>query len=144
MNLKSGNILFFLVLIFSVILLPLLMGASIVDLSEEEDPVDDDDLSLLSHFSVAWIRIPVHQLSVLMRAELSIFTLFVVYLGGRSKHRRFNDRTIDHVRALVADSLKTARMRAVFNFNSLSPKRGLLCTDARWMLIFYPNFQEKE
>jgi hypothetical protein len=129
-------------LIFSVILLPLLTGASII-VTPEEDDIVDDDLSLLSHFSVAWIRIPVHQLSVLLRAELSIFTLFVVYLGGRSKHRRFNDRTIDHVRVLMAEYLKTARIRAVFKFNFI-PLRGWLITDTRWVFIFYPSSQEKE
>lgn len=131
MNLKSGIVLFILVITL-VVLLPLLVGASIVDLPEEDD-LTDDDLSIISNFSVAWIRIPVHQLSILLRVGLSIFTLFVVYLGGRSKHRRFNDRTIDHVRALIANSSKTAHIRAVFNFYS---PPGLVYTASRWTVIF--------
>jgi hypothetical protein len=91
-------------------------GSVIVDLPEENNLADDDDFSLISNFSVLWIRIPVHQMSVLLRLGISIFALFVVYLGGRSKHRRFNDRTIDPVNVLITEFLKTARIRAVFNF----------------------------
>ena len=119
MNLKHLNVGFLIVLILSVILLPILMGASILEFSEEDNFADQDDLLIINHFSVAWARIPVHQMSVLFRLGISIFALFVVYLGGRSKHRRFNDRTIDAVNVLNVESfafLKTARIRAVFYF----------------------------
>ena len=91
-----------------------------IDLIEEDDltDTDGDDFSVFSNFPPAWIRIPVHQMSVLLRLGISIFALCVVYLGGRSKHRRFNDRTLDHVNALISyPFLKTALInRAVFNF----------------------------
>jgi len=97
-----------------------LVEASIIDLPEEGDytDTDGDDFSVIINIPPAWVRIPVHALSVLLRLGLSIFALCVVYLGGRSKHRRFNDRTIDHVNALVSYSfLKTALfIRAVFHF----------------------------
>jgi hypothetical protein len=119
MNLKSLNIAFLVCLIISIILLPILMGASIIGLSEEETFVDEDDFLVIHNFSVTWMTIPVTQMPVLLGLGISMFTLFVVYLGGRSKHRRFNDRTIDAISAvniLKADFLKTARLRAVFNF----------------------------
>lgn len=118
------SILLILILMLSVLIAPAFMGASIIDLPEEDDltDTDGDDFSLISHFSPAWIRIPVHQMSVLLRLGISIFALFIVYLGGRSKHRRFNDRTIDHVNTLMSYSLKTALfIRAVFNFLFLAP-----------------------
>lgn len=115
-NLRS--IFLIIILIASAFVLPALMGASLIDMPEEDDFAEEegDDFSLINHFSPDWIRIPVHQLSVLLRLGISIFALFVVYLGGRSKHRRFNDRTIDHINALTAAFLKTALCRAVFIF----------------------------
>ena len=109
------RIILIVILISSVIFLPALMGASIIESPEEDDATDTDgdDFSFISQFSVFWTKIPVHQLSTLLRLGISIFTLFIVYLGGRSKHRRFNDRTIDHVIALKAELLKTALDRAV-------------------------------
>ena len=99
--------------------MPALLGASVIELPEEDDITDpeEDDFGISDSVSADWIRIPVHQMSVLLRLGISIFALFVVYLGGRSKHRRFNDRTIDHVNALMSYSLKTALIhRAVFIF----------------------------
>jgi hypothetical protein len=119
MNPNVRGIFLIIILILCAFLLPALMGASIIDLPEEDDFTDEegDDFSLINHFSPDWIRIPVHQLSTLLRLGISIFALFVVYLGGRSKHRRFNDRTLDDVNALISCSLKTALLvRAVFIF----------------------------
>ena len=116
---KVRNLLLILILMLSVLFVPALLGTSVMDLQEEDDLTDteDDDFSVID-FPPTWIRIPVHQMSVLLRLGISIFALFVVYLGGRSKHRRFNDRTIDHVIALIShSSLKTALInRAVFHF----------------------------
>lgn len=114
------------------------------DLPEEDDFSDEDgdDVSLISNISPDWNRIPIHQLSILLKLGLSIFALFVVYLGGRSKHRRFNDRTIDPVNALTPVSLKTALFhRAVFIFLSfffpLRPsKKYLVCI---FVPILIPN-----
>ena len=135
MNQTTRSIFLILLLITSVLLAPALMGGSIIDsLAEEDDLGDRDEFSLIGTFSILWIRIPVHQMSVLFRLGLSIFALFVVYLGGRSKHRRFNDRTIDAINAvnvLKADFLKTAHTRAVFNFLFIEPNhqevRSNLC-----------------
>jgi len=118
MNQNARSIFLIVVLILSAFLLPVFMGAIMIELPEEDDFVDGegDEFSLLNNYSPDWIRIPVHQLSSLLRLGISIFALFVVYLGGRSKHRRFNDRTLDHVNALISNSLKTALIRAVFIF----------------------------
>jgi hypothetical protein len=47
---------------------------------------------------------------------MSIFALFVIYLGGRSNHKRFYDRTIEPVKLFTFKFLKTALKRAVFIF----------------------------
>ena len=77
-----------------------------LDLPEEDDftekDADGEGFAVISEFPIAWIRIPVHQMSVLFRLGISIFALFVVYLGGRSKHKWFNDRTIDPAEAVFA------------------------------------------
>jgi hypothetical protein len=114
------NIFFIIILMLSILFMPALMGAGVIDLIEDDDltDTDEDDFSTISDFPPAWIRIPIHQMAVLLRLGISIFALFVVYLGGRSKHRRFNDRTLDHVNALISySSFKTALfIRAVFHF----------------------------
>jgi hypothetical protein len=119
MDLKSLNIVFLIVLILSVTLLPVLAGAGILRFSEEDNIAERDDFFIIDNYSATWMRMPVHQLSDFLGFGISIFVLFIVYLGGRSKHKRFNDRTIDLVNALIAAFLKTARLRAVFNFQSL-------------------------
>jgi hypothetical protein len=119
MNQSLRSIFLILILMLSILFMPALMGAGIIDLAEEDDlsDADEDDFSAVGSLPLAWIRIPVHQLSVLLRLGISIFALFVVYLGGRSKHKRFNDRTLDHINALISYPLKTALLtRAVFYF----------------------------
>jgi hypothetical protein len=114
MNSKTPNIVLIIILILFVLVLSILLGTSIIDL-----PEDDHDFSMTSSFPIAWIRTPIHQMASLLNLGISIFTLFIVYLGGRSKHRRFNDRTINSINIFVATLLKTALIRAVFN--SLAP-----------------------
>ena len=123
MDLKSSNIVFLIMLILGVILLPVLMGASNICLSEEDSFADEDDFLIIHNFSVTWMTIPANQMPVILGLGMSMFILFVVYLGGRSKHRRFNDRTIDAINVLKfkADLLKTAHTRAVFNLLILRP-----------------------
>ena len=120
MYLNLRNIFLIIILMLSVLFMPALMGAGIMDLMEEDDLTDpeDDDLSVVNDFPTAWIRIPIHQMAVLLRLGISIFALCVVYLGGRSKHRRFNDRTLDHENDFISyPLLKTALInRAVFHF----------------------------
>jgi hypothetical protein len=114
------RIILILLLILSAIILPVFMGVQMMELPEEDDLTDSDekqdDVSLISNSPLSWIRIPVHQLVVLLRLGISIFALLVVYRGGRSKDNRFNDRTIDPINVLIDGFLKTALLRAVFNF----------------------------
>jgi hypothetical protein len=106
-------------LVLSTFMLPTLIDAGMIDLPEEDDlretDADGDNFSAISEFPIAWSRIPVHQMSILLRLGISIFALFVVYLGGRSKHKRFNDRTIDPAAVLIVN-LKTTLNRVVFIF----------------------------
>jgi hypothetical protein len=113
------RIILILLLILSAIILPVFMRVHMMELPEEDDLTDSDekqdDLSLISNSPLSWIRIPVHQLMVLLRLGISIFALLVVYRGGRSKDKRFNDRTIDSLNVLIDGFLGTALLRAVFN-----------------------------
>lgn len=118
MNQNVRNLFFIISLILSVLFMPALLWTSVIELPEE-DLLDseEDDFASSASLSAYWIRIPVHQMSVLLSWGISIFALFAVYLGGRSKHRRFNDRTLDRVIALISYSLKTALLSgAVFVF----------------------------
>ena len=121
MNLKSLNNVFLILFFLSVILLPFAAGATIIGLSEEDNFANQDNFMIINNISVTWVSIPVHQMPILLGLGISIFTLFIVYLGGRSKHRRFNDRTIAAVNVLKADFLKAARIRAAFNFPFFAP-----------------------
>ena len=77
---------------------------------------EDDDHSLVESFMATWARISVYQMLSGLMLGISIFTLFVVYLGGRSKHRRFNDRTLDSSTFFGGYFFATALFRAVFVF----------------------------
>jgi hypothetical protein len=99
-----------------MILLPVFAGTGIVGLMEDNDYPDDDAAGVIFHFPANWVRIQTHQLSVLLKIAISIFALFVVYLGGRSKNRRFNDRTYDPIKPSFAVFSKTTLNRVVFCF----------------------------
>ena len=98
-----------------------------VDLMEDQD-LFDDDFSVINTFPAAWTGKPVHQMALLLRLGISIFALFVAYVGGRSKAKRFNDRIIDSVTSLITDVPQTALvLRAVFIFlffGRSSPQRN--------------------
>ena len=140
------NLFLILILMLSAFMLPSLMEAGLLDMGEEDDlsdaESDGEGGAFINNFPTAWIRIPVHQLAALLNLGMSIFTLFVVYLGGRSKHRRFNDRTIDHINLSHSFSLKTALLvGAVFIF--LSPHSHLNFSTKYFLPglvpIFFPN-----
>src|SRR5574342_746743 len=100
----SRNFILIIILMLSVILLPVLSTTSMIDLMEEdEDTFNDDDFLAITTFLAAWSRVPVHQMSFLLRLGISIYALFVVYLGGRSKTKRFNDRIIDSIQSLISN-----------------------------------------
>lgn len=119
MNWFNRIIFFFVILMLLLTLIPALTGTGMDGLIEDDDIPDDDDFSFINSVPIAWTRIPIHQLAVMLKMGMSIFVLFVVYLGGRSKARRFNDRTIDAVQSLTRvfyeTALSTCR-RAVFHF----------------------------
>ena len=140
MNQIVRNLLLIFLMLLAAFVLPAWVEVSLLDLPEEDDLTDEDedDSSAIHNFSPTWIRIPVHQMSVLLRLGISIFALFVVYLGGRSKHRRFNDRTIDPVNALTSYSLKTALFNgAVFYF--LCPTLHLTSSTKQFTYRFIPT-----
>jgi len=71
---------------------------------------------------VAWAKMQDQQMLTGLMMGMSVFALVVVYLGGRSNHRRFNDRTIDSINLLYLGVFfsVTALLRAVlFSFDWL-------------------------
>ena len=122
MNPTTRNLLLVTIMLFAV-LLPILMG----NLGLEDDQSDDDGLLGMSSLPMTWInKILVHRIPDLLRFGISFFALFLVFLGGRSKAKRFNDRTIEPNKSLIVAFSKTALfIRAVFNFCVLAPNRVL-------------------
>lgn len=118
MSLTNRNVIFMAMVMLCIILLTVLTG---IIISEEDDQLPEDDFLAAASFAAAWFRIPVYQLSFILMLGMSIFALFVVYLGGRSNHKRFYDRTIDSVKLLPVVFLKTALLRAVFIFLFFDP-----------------------
>ena len=97
-----------------LVLLPVATG--LIGLVEDNELPDEDDFFAVDSLIVAWARITAHQMLSGLLFGMSVFALFVVYLGGRSNHRRFNDRTIDFVNVLRGIFSATALLRAVFVF----------------------------
>ena len=111
MSTTNRNVIFMAMVMLSIILMTVLTG---IIISEEDDQLPEDDFLAAASFAAAWFRMPVYQLSFILMLGMSIFALFVVYLGGRSNHKRFYDRTIEPVKLLTVTFLKTALLRAVF------------------------------
>jgi hypothetical protein len=119
MNLTNRNVIFMAMVMLCIILMTVLTG---IIITEEDDQLPgEDDFLEAGNFAAAWFRIPVHQLSFILMLGMSIFALFVVYLGGRSSHKRFYDRTLEPVKLLTVAFFKTALNRAVFIFLFFDP-----------------------
>ena len=95
MKLTNRNAFLLCIMMLFIILLPVLTG--IAGLTMDNAALEDDDQSLVGSFMAIWTRMQVHQTLSGLILGMSIFALFVVYLGGRSNHRRFNDRTLDSI-----------------------------------------------
>ena len=93
MKLTNRNAFLLYIMMLFIILLPVLTGMA--GLTLDNALLEDDDPSLVGSFMAIWARMQVHQTLFGLILGMSIFALFVVYLGGRSSHRRFNDRTLD-------------------------------------------------
>ena len=93
MKLSHRSIVLFSIMMLFIILLPAVTG--LVGLTVENEFPEDDDYTLANSFMASWARMPIHQMLAGLMLGMSMFTLFVVYMGGRSNHRRFNDRTLD-------------------------------------------------
>ena len=120
MNLTNRGIALIAILMLFIILLPTAVG--LVNLAGGDDSPDDYYLQA-GGFTVAWAKMQDHQMLTGLMMGMSVFALIVVYLGGRSKHRRFNDRTIDSINLLYLGVFfpVTALLRAVlFSFIGFS------------------------
>ena len=118
-------VLFALLIVFLIFLLSAL-GAGMMDFMPDDDTFEEDGLEFMGGILYPWTGTLGYRLLVFLEPGLSIFTLFIVYLGGRAKNRRFNDRIIDDNFVFEGTMLclKTALYRAVFNFRNPLPGRG--------------------
>jgi hypothetical protein len=108
-----SSILFVIIMIL-LVLLPVATG--VLGFIEDDELVDEDDFFTADSLIVAWARMSIHQMLPGLVFGMSVFTLFVVYLGGRN-NRRFNDRTIAANNSLGGSLFATALLiRAVFVF----------------------------
>jgi hypothetical protein len=93
MKLTKRSVVLLALMMLLIILSSVLTG--IAGLTVDTLLPEDDDHSLIGSFMAIWGRMSVHQMLSGLMLGISIFVLFGVYLGGRSNHRRFNDRTLD-------------------------------------------------
>jgi hypothetical protein len=138
MNPTARNLLLVILMLF-VALSPMVMGN--FGLEDEDDHPGDNDLLVMSILPMTWInKILVHRIPDLLRFGISFFALFLVFLGGRSKAKRFNDRTLDSIKPLVVLFSKAALfIRAAFNFCVLAPNRVLQTVSCSGFFV-YPRF----
>jgi len=85
------------------------------------DDLPDDYYLQAGGFTMAWAKMQGHQMLLGLRIGMSVFALFGVYRGGRSDHRRFNDRTIASINLFRGIFSVTALLRAVFVSFRLAP-----------------------
>jgi hypothetical protein len=114
-NESKSVILLMSIAVLFLLIMTVLPAISIIGLPED-DSYNGDGFFPFNNSWDGWIVSPVYERVVVLNFGVSVFALYVVYLGGRSKHKRFNDRTIDKIDLLETESLKTALIRAVFNF----------------------------
>ena len=114
MKLSHRSKVLFSIMMLFIILLPAITG--MVGLTVENEFPEDDDYTLAHSFMASWARLPVHQMLSGLMLGMSMFVLFVVYMGGRSNNRRFNDRTLDSINLFRGIFFATALFRAVFVF----------------------------
>src|SRR4026207_2339237 len=99
MNLTNRSIILLTILILFVFLLPAITG--LVGLIVDNELPDGDDYDAFAGSTVlALARMMVHPVLSGLMLGISVFALFGVYQGGRSSHRRFNDRTLDSINLL--------------------------------------------
>ena len=122
---SNRSIILVIILLLFIFLLPAITG--LVGLMVDTELSDSDDFeTLVNSFIASVARITVPPMMSGLMLGMSIFTLFVVYQGGRSNRRLFNDRTIDVVNLLRGIFSETALFRAVFVFLDHDPnhKKG--------------------
>ena len=93
MKLTKRSVVLLALMMLFIILFSVLTG--IAGLTVDNLLPEDDDHLFVGSFMATWGRMTVHQTLSGLILGISIFALFGVYLGGRSNHRRFNDRTLD-------------------------------------------------
>ena len=120
MGLTNRGIALIAILMLFMILLPTVVG--LVKLAGGDDFPDDYYLQGGGNIAV-WAKMQDHQILSGLMMRIAVFALIVVYLGGRSNDRRFNDRTIDLVN-LLGVLFVTALLRAVFVFSRSASARS--------------------
>jgi hypothetical protein len=93
MKLTKRSVVLLALMMLFIILFSVLTG--IAGLTVDNLLPEDDDHLFVGSFMAIWGRMTVHQILSGLMLGISILALFGVYLGGRSNHRRFNDRTLD-------------------------------------------------
>ena len=119
MNQTNQHLLSIIKRVLLILLLIAFMGTHVVSFMAGGENLNDNDLSDTAYFPMDWIGTQIHHESVLLKLDISIFALFIVFLGGRSKNKWFNDRTIEPINFSLSYYPKTALFRAVFCFPSI-------------------------
>jgi len=104
---STVTIVFLFLLVFCVV------GMNVVDSSGYTDLSDLASFPSTIFSVMSWNKFPIQ---FPLRLGLSVLLLFIVYLGGRSKNKRFHDLIPGIVILSIAVLFKTALTRAVFIF----------------------------
>lgn len=128
MNPTGRNIIFSAALMLALVLFLVLPGPTAPSVVAIDDLSDNTDhIFVPSILPTVWIQAPISASLILLGVKISIFASLIVYLGGRSKVRRFNDRIIESSASLINIVAQTALLLrgAVFDSvpgNLLVPK----------------------
>jgi len=119
-----------------IILIPAFAGTGIVGLVD--DDADLDDSLTFANILMEWAGSSTPELMAVLNLSLSFFVMFIAYLGGRSKNKWFNDRTLDSIKSEIEIISKTALIiRAVFYYRLVELFTGR--TTKKLILILSPQ-----
>lgn len=135
MSSSTRNLLLMIIVIVILAFLFTFVGRGAIYFTENSDDLENDPAFDEMPYFVNWTMIQLDRKSTSVKPPVSIFSLFIVYLGGRTKNKRFNDRSSDLVKFYVGNFKRQLRIELPFCFQLIGHSIDQTCNE---LLIAIP------